>query len=123
MIGFRGHHIVGISDHPQPSSLGHEEVPSSPEKEEVLGSLELTCEEPKQETLLHPEDPLNPVIQDAPSNSFGFISPILANPNAVHSEGSEPQARDISRPLYFAVSPYSVVLYSYMQPLQKSYSH
>ncbi|XP_031375457.1 GBF-interacting protein 1-like isoform X2 [Punica granatum] len=96
----RNHLIVDIGDHPQPSSLGHEEVPPSSE-EKVLGSGDFTHGEPKQDTLLPPEGPPNPVVQDGPSNSFGFIPPMLANPNVVHSEGSEPQARDISRPSYF----------------------
>ncbi|KAK4786786.1 hypothetical protein SAY86_010619 [Trapa natans] len=96
----RGHHIVDIDDHPCPSSLGHEEVPPSPER--FPGSLELINEKTKQGSLLPPEDPPNPIVQDAPGSSFGFISPILTNPSAVHSEGPEPQVQDISRPSYFS---------------------
>lgn len=102
----RSHHIVEIGDLPQPSSLGH------PSDEKVIRSLDITHQEPKQDILPPPEGPPNTVVQDGRSNSYGFISPIMANPNVVHSKESEHRARDSSLPPYFAVSPYHVVFSS-----------
>ncbi|KAK4753337.1 hypothetical protein SAY87_022135 [Trapa incisa] len=91
----------GSDENVDESSSRHEEVLPSAEKK-LLDSLESTNEKPKQDTLLLPEDPPNPIVQDASGNNFDFISPILTNPNAMHSEGPEPRAQDISHPPYFS---------------------
>lgn len=82
----------------------HTEV-QLPSEEEPLNAMNFANDDPKSDTLLPPEVPQHPVVHDIPSNTFGFISPILAPPT-MQSDVSETQGQDISRSSYFTVRLY-----------------
>ncbi|KAK4795482.1 hypothetical protein SAY86_013476 [Trapa natans] len=90
----RGHHVVDIVDHSQPTSNVH------PSENNVISSLDMTHQEPQQDKLTPSEACPNPIVQNGQSNGFDFISPIISDQNG-YSKVSESQVPDISIPSYF----------------------
>ncbi|KAJ7963582.1 GBF-interacting protein 1 [Quillaja saponaria] len=111
----QGEHLI----HPRSPPYESEETPH-PEENAIASAESKDDDQPKQESLLAPEGPPIPAVQNAQNYGLNFMSAMLGTQH-VQFEGAEPQSQETSRLSNFVTgNPPALSSPSSTPPLQSS---